>query len=108
MEDLLQGDPQFVDDGWVLLPTLLPPEPHVPIPRKPVQVETGEGAKGVAPVHLHVFVVSSVGLASKEDVEGVRSPEESGKGGVRVPVEGVGEGAALSFTTGSTSSFETS
>lgn len=71
VEDLLQGDPQFVDDGRVLLPALLAPEPHMSIPGEAVQVKAGEGAEGVVSVHLHVLIVSAVGFTSKEDIEGV-------------------------------------
>lgn len=71
MEDLLQGDPEIVDDGRVLLPALLPAEPDMPVPRESVQVEVGEGAEGVVSIHLHVLVVSAVGFTSKEHLEGV-------------------------------------
>lgn len=71
MEDLLQGDPQFVDDGRVLLPALLPAGADVPIPGESVQVEAGEGAKGIVPIHLHVLVVSAVGFTPEEDLKGV-------------------------------------
>lgn len=68
VEDLLQGDPEFVDDGRVLLPALLP---DVPVPRESVQVEAGEGAEGVVSIHLHVLVIPAVGFSSKEHLEGV-------------------------------------
>lgn len=107
MEHLLQGDPQFVDDGRVLLPPLLPPEAHVAVTGEAVQVEAGEGAEGVVSVHLHVLVVSPVRFTSEEHLEGVGASEESGEGGVRVSMEGVGESGALSVTSGPTSSLET-
>lgn len=107
MEDLLQGDPQLVDDSRVLLPPLLAPEADVAVPREAVQVEAGEGAKGVVSVHLHVLVVPAVGFTPEEHLKGVRTPEEGGEGGVGIPVEGVGECAALSVTGGSVSSLET-
>lgn len=107
MEDLLQGDPQFVDDGRVLLPALRPSGADVPVPRESVHVEVGEGAEGVVSVHLHVVVVSAVGFTPEEHLERVRSPEESGEGSVRVPVEGVGEVVAWPVTSGNASSLET-
>lgn len=107
VEDLLQGDPQFVDDGWVLLATLLPSKAGVAVTGESVQVEAGEGAKGVVSIHLHVIIISPVGFATEEHLKRVRTPKESGKGGVRVPVEGVGERVARSVTSGSISSLET-
>lgn len=107
VEDLLQGDPQFVDDGRVLLPALLPSGAGVPVPREPVHVEVGEGAEGVVSVHLHVVVVSAVGFPPEEHLEGVGTAEESGEGGVRVPMEGVGEGVAWPVARGAVSSLET-
>lgn len=107
MEDLLQGDPKFMDDGRVLLPALLTSMPDMPVPRESIQVEAGKGAKGIVSIHLHVLIVTTIDFTSKEDVKRVWTPKECGEGGMRVPVEGVSEGAALSFTSGSISSLET-
>ena len=117
MEDLLQGDPQLVVDGRVLLAALLlmlllllAAHAHVSLTGEAVDVEAGEGAEGVAAVHLHVVVVATatpVGLTPEEHLKGVGAPEERGEGGVRVPVEGVGEVAALAVSGGAISSLET-
>lgn len=107
VEDFFQGDPQFMHDGGVLLPTLLPAKAHVAVPREAVHVEAGEGAKGVVPIHIHVLVVSSVGFAPKEHLERVGATKKSGKGGMRVSMEGVGEVGALSIASRSTSTLQT-
>ena len=128
VEHLLQGDPQLVVDGRVLLTPLCPtpplllllllaPHAHVALTREAVDVEAGEGAEGVAAVHLHVVVVAAeaaaaaaaapVGLAPEEHLEGAGAAEEGVEGGVRVPVEGVGEVAALAVGGGAVASLET-
>jgi len=114
VEHLLQGDPQLVVDGWVLLAPLLlllllplAAHPYVLLAGEPVDVEAGEGAEGIAAVHLHVVVAAPVGLAPEEHLKGVGAPEERGEGGVWVPVEGVGEVGALAVIGGTISSLQT-
>lgn len=107
VENLFQGDPQLVDDRWVLLPPLLAAQADVAVPPgEAVQVEAGERTEGVVPVHLHVLVVPAVGFTAEEHLEGVGPAEEGGEGGVGIAMKGVGEGTALSVAGWSTSSLE--
>lgn len=111
VEDLLQGDPELVDDGRVLLAPLLlmlPALARVHVPGESVEVEAAERAEGVVSIHLHVLVVTRVArLAPKEHLEGVGAAEEGGKGGVGVSVEGVCKVVALTVAGWTASSLET-
>lgn len=106
VEYLLQGDPQFMNDGRVLLPSLLPSQAAVAVPGEAVQVKAGERAKRIVSIHLHVLVISPVGFTTKEHLKGVGATKERGKGRVRIPMEGVGESVSWTFSGGSISSLQ--